>query len=201
MAAAWILARPNGSTKEDALEWLRHQNVSQALSRKLWPVLESLWAQGYALGLEAAIKASGFSGEIDGQTLLDLINNYGPRWLQQIVSTLLKRIAGVLADSAGLTADVLAAGITAVLADDAHAKRIAQTEITRAVGEATVKIYRAAGVPEVIWVTDPASDVCAQCDANEAAGPRFLGTPFPSGAIAPPQHVRCRCALMPYRRS
>lgn len=151
------------------------------------------------MGQEAARQVTEFDGFIPELTLEDLIRAYGPAWVDQITHTLLTRIAKVLAKSDGVTEDELIARLKAILGDPDSAERIALTEITRAAGEAAVEVYRAAGVPEVIWVTDPASNVCALCDANEAAGPRFLGTPFPSGAIAPPQHVRCRCALLPYR--
>jgi hypothetical protein len=49
----------------------------------------------------------------------------------------------------------------------------------------------------VEWVTAEDGRVCEFCDANEAAGPQFPGQTFPSGATQPPQHPRCRCAILP----
>jgi hypothetical protein len=193
------MLRPNGSNKADALAWLESQHVDKAIAHSLWTVLPALWAEGYDLGLDAASDAAGFDGQVSPQGLEDLINAYGQNWVDQISRTTTERIATVLANSDGLTAGELEKQITDVLRDKGHAETIALTEVTRASGEASVAVYQAAAVDKVRWVTDPASNVCSLCSANEAAGPRFLGTPFPSGATAPPQHVRCRCALLPYR--
>jgi hypothetical protein len=178
--------------------WLEDRGVEQQIAAKLWPVMRQYWAEAYDLGLDAAREATGFDGQVNPQNLDDLINTYGQNWVNSIARTVTERIAGTLAGSGSMTAAELEQAITDVLKDEGHAKAIALTEITRASGEATVTVYQAASVEQVIWVTDPASNVCALCDANQAAGPRFLGTPFPSGATAPPQHVRCRCALLPY---
>jgi hypothetical protein len=73
---------------------------------------------------------------------------------------------------------------------------IAQTEITRAISAAAVSVYKYGPTSEVIWVIED-DNACEECKANAEAGPRFYGNPFPSGAIEPPQHPRCRCALIP----
>lgn len=197
--AAWVLLRPNGSTMADALVWLEGQGVQAAIALRLWPVMRQLWQDAYAMGLDAAGEASGYDGGVNPQNLDDLINAYGQQWVEGIARTITKQMAGVLGDSGALTAGEIEAKLAQVLASESHAKGIALTEVTRAASEATVCIYRAAAIDQVLWITDPASDVCATCEANQAAGPRYLGTPFPSGAVAPPQHVRCRCALLPYR--
>ena len=89
------------------------------------------------------------------------------------------------------------AAILALLASEIAAIRIVQTEVTRGQAAGAAAIYRDAGVQRVEWVTAEDARVCDFCDANEAAGPVFLGQAFPSGAIQPPQHPRCRCALVP----
>ena len=91
----------------------------------------------------------------------------------------------------------MAAAIAIVLTSTISAAMIVQTEITRAMAAGAAEVYRLAGIQMVEWVTAKDADVCEFCDANEAAGPHFLGQTFPSGAIAPPQHPRCRCALIP----
>lgn len=72
------------------------------------------------------------------------------------------------------------------------------TEVTRAMQEAAMAHYRRTGIHVVSWITENDDRVCPACMANEEAGPHPLGVPFPSGAIAPPDHPRCRCALVPH---
>jgi DivIVA domain-containing protein len=52
----------------------------------------------------------------------------------------------------------------------------------------------------VRWLTDPATQACADCAQNAGADPRRPGEPFPSGVASPPAHVGCRCLIEPADR-
>jgi hypothetical protein len=51
------------------------------------------------------------------------------------------------------------------------------------------------GAP-VRWVVEDVDGPCPDCDDNALAGPTALGTPFPTGQVAPPAHPGCRCVLV-----
>jgi SPP1 gp7 family putative phage head morphogenesis protein len=91
----------------------------------------------------------------------------------------------------------MTAAIEAIMSDPAAVELIARTEIARAFSVGSLAVYEAAGIPDVRWLTSGDANVCPNCAANEAIGPVPLGTIFPSGASAPPQHPRCRCELIP----
>jgi hypothetical protein len=182
-------ASPN---QTDAYTWLLAQGIDKKLSRAIAPILQELWANAWELGVAAARQVTGHQGHGTQQAYQQMLQRYASTWASQILSTLLKGVAKILvAGGAGM-----AAAVAAFLASQSNALRIAQTELTRAMAEAAAEIYRQAGVQLVQWVTEP-PDPCPLCIANEESGPHFLGQVFPSGAIAPPQHPRCRCALLP----
>lgn len=156
-------------------------------------MLQEIWANAWALGVQSARKITGYQGQPNQQAYQQTLTRYASQWANQIISTLLGKIAAILV--AGGTG--IAAAIAVILASTASAAMIAQTEITRAMAAGAAEVYRLAGIQMVEWVTAEDAHVCEFCDANEAAGPQFLGQTFPSGAIAPPQHPRCRCALVP----
>jgi hypothetical protein len=52
----------------------------------------------------------------------------------------------------------------------------------------------------VDWVADPSHDVCADCDDNTLGGAVAAGDAFPTGHLAPPAHLGCRCLLLPADR-
>jgi SPP1 gp7 family putative phage head morphogenesis protein len=157
------------------------------------PVLLQIWANAWELGVQSARRTTGYQGQPNNQAYQNMLNRYQSQWVNQITSTVLKGIAALLV--AGATA----AAITALLVSITSAAMVAQTEITRAMAAGAAEVYRLNGDTLVEWVTAEDDHVCPLCDANEAAGPHFLGQAFPSGATAPPQHPRCRCALIPVK--
>jgi SPP1 gp7 family putative phage head morphogenesis protein len=157
------------------------------------PVLLEIWANAWELGIQSAKKTTGYQGSANNQAYQQMLARYQSQWVRQIVTTILKGIAALLV--AGGTA----AAIAALLVNVNSADMVAQTEVTRAMAAGAAEIYRLAGVQLVEWVTAEDDHVCPLCDANEAAGPQFPGQAFPSGAFQPPQHPRCRCALLPVR--
>ncbi len=52
----------------------------------------------------------------------------------------------------------------------------------------------------VRWVADDGAQVCADCDDNTLAGTVEAGSAFPTGHVAAPAHIGCRCLLIPEPR-
>ena len=158
------------------------------------PVLLKLWQDAWKAGLKGAGEAAGDFRSIPDQVVADRISRMASKWLQEVTDTRIRRIAAILAK--GGTAVELEAAIRAVLDSEHDARTVAVTEITRAMAMAAMEAYRAAGVVKVRWITR-SHNPCKICLANEAAGPRYLGEPFPSGSVSPPEHPNCECALIP----
>jgi hypothetical protein len=144
--------------------------------------------------MKAAGEKAGDFTKIPDQIVADRISRMASKWLQEVLDTRIRRIAAILAK--GGTAAELEASINAVLTSQDDAELVARTEIYRAMMQAAMEAYRAARVERVRWVTR-SGNPCPICLANEAAGPRYLGEPFPSGDQAPPAHPHCECALVP----
>ena len=191
MAKAWLA----NNNQTDALTWLEQHGIRGQLERAVQPVLLEIWANAWELGVKSARTTTGYQGAPPNQAMQQAMLRYQSQWAAQVINTILAALAAILvAGGAGM---VLALG--AFLASLDNSARIAQTEITRAMAAGAAETYRQAGVQMVEWVTSEDARVCDLCDANEASGPHFLGQVFPSGAMQPPQHPRCRCALVPVR--
>jgi hypothetical protein len=186
--AAWLKVRPHETHEADALVWLEAQPAYRQLEAALRKMLMQLWRDAWEAGEEAA------GGEVNPQVAADRIARMSSRWLSQVTQTRVQQIAAILA--AGGTAAALTAAIAALLGSAPAALMIAITEVTRAMNAAAMEAYRQAGVKRVRWITR-SGNPCKICLANEAAGPRYLGEPFPSGSTAPPEHPNCQCALIP----
>jgi hypothetical protein len=174
--------------------WLVQTGIPHQVANALLGLLMRLWASGWALGATIAMELAGWDGEApDGAAVF---GQFGTDWASEITATKIAGIAAALA--AGGTAQEIQLRVLAVLRKASDAGRIVITELWRAIQAATLKVYAAAGVPMVRWQTEP-PDPCPVCLANQAAGPRIFGEPFPSGDIAPLAHPRCRCVLIPVR--
>jgi len=172
----------------DALAWLDHHGYRVQLEAALRKVLMQLWPEAFQAGMQAA----GY--KVSPALAADRIARFVLKWLHEVTQTRMRDIALILAG--GGTAAELEAAIAALLGNEADARRIALTEIYRAMNAAAAEAYRAKGVKKVRWVTR-SGHPCPICLANEAAGPHYLGEPFPSGDTAPPAHPNCECVLMP----
>jgi hypothetical protein len=172
--------------------WLFEHGIDAALREALRPVLTELWSAAWTIGEQSAAEHGGHGRGFNSR---DFMEQHGHGWLTQIVHTRIQALAKILAegpdDLAGMTA-----AVSAYLSDTNAAELVATTEATRAINAAAADAYRAASLWEVRWQTED-STACPACIRNQEAGRRPLGVPFPSGAVAPPQHPRCRCALLP----
>jgi len=52
----------------------------------------------------------------------------------------------------------------------------------------------------VRWVADEGQRICSDCDDNTLAGAVPAGSAFPTGHVAAPAHIGCRCMLIPEAR-
>jgi hypothetical protein len=193
IAAAWLQLGPNRK-RAQAQTWLLQEGIDSSLRTALKPVLMDMWKDAWGAGHESAVTVSGLSFAV-GFNANDFMERWGRQWLNEVVQTRLNDLARILSegpdDLPGLIRE-----LRSYLRNEESAHLIAVTEITRAVNIAAGEAYRHAGIFEVRWQTEDAN-ACPLCIANERAGSRQLGMPFPSGATAPPQHPRCRCALLP----
>jgi len=174
------------------MAWL--EGNGRLIQNALRPVLMQLWMDAWKAGTEAAGQAAGGSRNIPDQIVADRIARMAAKWLQEVTDTRMRRIAAILAK--GGTAAELEAAVKAVLVSGQDARMIAITEIARAMNAAALEAYRAARIEKVRWITR-SGNPCPICLANQAAGPRYLGEPFPSGSVAPPEHPNCECVLIP----
>lgn len=174
--------------------WLNSSPVAAQIRNALRDVLTRLWVDAWKAGLKAAGEAAGDFTKIPDQVAADRIARMAAKWLDEVTGTRVNRIAAVLA--AGGSAAGLEAAITAVLVSHQDARMVAITEIARAMNLAALEAYRTARVEKVRWITR-SGNPCAICLANQAAGPRYLGEPFPSGSVSPPEHPNCECVLIP----
>lgn len=196
--AAWAAARPAGSSPAEALAWLQAQGLQDAVIEAILPVLQGLWAQAWDAGWKAGEETAAIEALLDQQQRRNRIVAMGFIWATQIAATTLLILAGYLAAAGGMAVDAMTRGAKKALRDDARGRTIAQTEVTRLMSEGAAGLYNAGNVLQVKWLTEP-PDPCEACIANREASKNGwpIGVPFPSGALYPPDHPNCRCAVVP----
>jgi SPP1 gp7 family putative phage head morphogenesis protein len=221
LAEAWQALYPHQMAKAlNPILELFLQRARAAIMAALGKVLGWLWAEGYVLG-EVAAQAAVTGQEPDwrgwtpgdylaaeqvaGAGLRTLLDSAGVT-IASIADTRIEQLAGVIEQT--LASDVttrppegplppmlsvgdLARQLEAVLDNPANAELVAQAEIARAQSFASEIVYAEEGIAEVDWSTAEDAKVCPRCDALEAANPHPLGT------VTPPDHPRCRCAIIP----
>jgi SPP1 gp7 family putative phage head morphogenesis protein len=189
--------------------WVLGQKSAEALTAALEDVDWGTWTPGDA---EAAM-------EVAGPGLRQLLDEAGIT-IRSITQTRLEELSAVLEESLAsdeirqpwgnvphppsvpvLSVQDLAERLEAVLDNPRNAELVAQAEIARAQSSAAMRVYAENGTRDVEWSTAEDAKVCPRCDANAAQGGVPIGTAFVSGAVMPPQHPRCRCALLPVLES
>ena len=139
-----------------------------------------------ALGLSDALDAT---GDIQAAQAADAVTGAYTGALSRV-------LAG--ADGEAKARD-LGAQLGAVVADPGTAEGPVGDTITSGAGAAKLDYCAAQAVEYGWWMTDPSSNTCPVCQANEDAGRWPLGEPFPSGDLSEPAHFSCRCAVVPER--
>lgn len=195
-----------------AVAFLVAQGVS--LTAPLAAVLAGIWSEGWVIGaISAHAVTTGTRAEFNwtigddattrqrlttvmADALAAFLDDSKTR-IPPIADRRLQTFARILADAKrrGLGREELADLLRDALTDDAWARRVALTELTRATSEAARQEYTAAGITEWRWVAEP--DACPVCTANATAGARAIGDAWPDGSDAPPAHPNCRCYPMP----
>jgi hypothetical protein len=101
-------------------------------------------------------------------------------------------LAGATGNKAAITAD-----LAQVTADADLAGNATLDQLYSAAGASALDWYQGRFTGDYAWLTDPALQNCAICLGNEAAEPRPLGEPWPSGDSDVNIHFKCGCALVP----
>lgn len=78
-----------------------------------------------------------------------------------------------------------------------RAEMIARTESANAYGNASLEYYKEAGLHMKAWYTMNDDLVAPECQANEAQGAIPINDNFSSGVQNEPNHVNCRCSVVP----
>lgn len=202
----------DGAGTAAALAFLAAAGIT--LTAPIAAAITGLWIEGWAIGDVAGRAVLAGTGARYGWTVgdeeaarrtliatsADALQAFLDRnrtTIPPIADRRLRVFARVLvrAKARGLTAKELAQALRDALQDDAWARMVALTELTRASAEAARAAYTASGVTQWRWKTEP--DACPICVANEKAGPRDIGEAWPDGSAAPPAHPNCRCSVLP----
>lgn len=161
------------------LKWVA-QKSGQASLNKLQPgITFSLQDQGLLRSID-----------IHGEQVLSLIDDTTKSWIARTVEQGIKNgmsnveIAKLLRDNAKRVATE-------------RADVVAEHEAVSILGLIQLEVFKRNGVSNHKWISSRDEAVCEYCAANEQAGIVRLGDLFPSGAVAPPQHQRCRCIDVP----
>lgn len=81
-----------------------------------------------------------------------------------------------------------------------RAEIIAENEAALLIGELTIDVYKKDKVKFKKFVTARDERVCPICVGDESVGTIAIDETFPSGVLAPPAHVACRCFLLPMEK-
>jgi hypothetical protein len=115
--------------------------------------------------------------------------------IQGLTNTTLNQIGTALAEGLkqGSTPKEVADDISYILGNDDRAVTIAQTEMSRAVVQASKDLYAESGVEKIEYLV---ADPCDECQENYDASPIDIGDQWPNGD--PPVHPNCMCDIAPY---
>ena len=161
-------------------------DVSKAAEQVDWPD----WAPGDATAV------SDLATEAPERSLQELLDEAGIT-IKGIRGTQLEQLGKALAASVqdGDSVATTEQKIQDLVNSPLQAHLVALTETARAMNRGALDTYQANDVPGKEWLTQLLP--CAICEANKDAGVIPLTDAFPSGAICPPAHPRCRCVLLP----
>jgi SPP1 gp7 family putative phage head morphogenesis protein len=78
-----------------------------------------------------------------------------------------------------------------------RSERIARTEAANAYGRASLEYYKEAGITKKQWYTMNDDRVAEICYGNQYEGAIDIHQSFSSGVQNEPNHVNCRCSVVP----
>jgi hypothetical protein len=115
--------------------------------------------------------------------------------IRGISQTTLDRIGTRLADGlrVGASRRAMAKEINEILNDSERALMIAGTEMSNAVVQSSLDLYRDSGVEMVQWLV---ADPCDDCQENYEQSPININETWINGE--PPVHPNCMCDISPY---
>jgi len=137
-------------------------------------------------------------------TMVTRMDEETKRQLAQVISDGIKNKRG----PGGLTTDIkkslgwMGRGKPSAikgLTQQGRAYMIARTETAAALSQASLDTMNDMGIEGKEWITAGDDMVSDECQANEDQGVIPVNQAFTSGAMAPPEHPNCRCALAPVR--
>ena len=160
-----------------------------------------IWAtnKGGKIGLDKLKSDKEF--DLRNRVLLRQVKNRAGKMVIMVDKTTQDWIARTIEQ--GLKDNLSSFEIARLLRDSANhmakerATVIAEHEAILMFGETEVEIYKRNGILLKRWITARDERVCVFCMANEEAGEIPADEIFPEGVLAPPQHQRCRCMIMP----
>lgn len=115
--------------------------------------------------------------------------------IQELSTTTLNRIGTALADGLnnGSTRRAIAEDISYIIGNDARALTIATTEMSAAMVQASMDMYKESGVEQIEWLV---ADPCDDCQENLDQSPIGIDEDWINGD--PPVHPNCMCDIAPY---
>ncbi len=191
-------------------------------SGPLWEVIRRLYGASWLAGTRDAVaqlgpKADGTPqkaltdatdwgkwtpGDVPDDDALDHVDfesmwSQAGIWQREMDQTTRKQIADALQEgiSKGLGAKQTADLVDQVVHNPKRAMLIARTEVNRAMSQAQIASYRAAGEPAWDLITMPGA--CPICETVRAGNPH----PISDAAEIPPEHPACRCCCAPAIRT
>lgn len=78
-----------------------------------------------------------------------------------------------------------------------RSERIARTEAANAYGRSSLEYYKEAGLKLKAWYTMNDGLVAPECMGNQDQGSIDINQSFSSGVMNEPNHVNCRCSVVP----
>lgn len=138
---------------------------------------------------------------LDNKRIIAKVNKRADVVLKDVDETTKNWIAKTVQE--GLKSKKKHADIARMIKSDAkrvamiRADIITEHEAATVLGMIELEVYKRNGVQFHKWITSRDEKVCLRCEANEGVGEVPVGDSFPTGVVAPPDHIRCRCFIMP----
>jgi hypothetical protein len=147
-----------------------------------WPAVWDAWTPGNA-DAAALLNSGGLADLLDSADVT----------VRGIADSMLDRLGNLLADGAasGESVDAIAGSMGDLIDDPDRAYMIADTELNRAVSQASLDTYGANDIAKWEWLTSP--DACTDCEDLASTGPFDVDGDQPP----PPAHPLCRCSVSP----